>query len=106
MTANDPNAGHTLSWQIISGNTVDAFQIHSATGQISVANPVAVDFETRPIFQLTVQVTDSDAEDPLSDTAVMTMSLNDILESPPASVYRIGDHLVVHGSQGNDRIYL
>ena len=106
VTANDPDVGQTLSWQIISGNTGGAFQINAATGQITVANPFAVDFETTPVFQLTVQVTDSDAEDPLSDTAVVTISLTDIVEAPPASVFRIGDHLVVQGSQGNDTIYL
>lgn len=106
VSANDPDAGQTLTWQIIGGNTGGAFQINPATGQISVANPVAVDFESSPVFQLTVQVTDDHATDPLSDLATVTISLIDIVEAPPASVYRVGDSLVVQGSSGDDTIYV
>lgn len=106
VSANDPDAGQTLNWQIISGNTGGAFQIDPATGQISVANPVAINFETSPVFQLTVQVTDSAAADPLSDTATVTISLTDIVEAPPASVYQLGNDLIVQGSSGADTIYV
>ena len=106
VAANDPDAGQILHWQIIGGNTGGAFQINAATGQISVANPVAINFETSPVFQLTVQVTDSDVADPLSDTATVTISLTDIVEAPPASVYRRGNDLVVQGSSGDDTIYV
>ncbi len=106
VAANDPDAGQTLNWQIIGGNIGGAFQINAATGQISVANPVAVDFETSPVFQLTVQVTDSDVADPLSGTATVTISLTDIVEAPPASVYQLGNDLIVQGSSGGDTIYV
>lgn len=106
VTATDPDPGTSLSWQIVSGNTGGAFQIDPATGQISVANPAAANFETTPVFQLTVQVTDNHATDPLSDLATVTISLTDIVEAPPASVYRIGDDLIVQGSQGDDTIYV
>lgn len=106
LSANDPDAGQTLNWQITSGNTGGAFQIDAATGQISVANPVAINFETSPVFQLTVQVTDSDTVDPLSDTATVTISLTDIVEAPPASVYRLANDLIVQGSSGADTIYV
>lgn len=67
---------------------------------------MAIDFETTPVFQLTVQVTDSDAINPLSDTAIVTISLTDIVEAPPASVYRVGNDLIVQGSAGDDTVFV
>lgn len=105
ISATDPDLGQSLSYTILAGNTNGAFALNSATGQLSVANSAAVDFETNPVFQLTVQVTDN-AGDPLSDIAVVTIQLADIIEAPPASVYVLGNDLVVQGSDASDLIYI
>lgn len=102
VAASDPDAGQTLTFAIIGGNDAGAFAINPATGQISVANAAALDFETSPVFQLTVRVTDSGAP-PLSATAAVVVTLQDLAE-PPVSM--AGGNLVVTGTSGADTVYL
>jgi hypothetical protein len=73
VVASDP--GDVLTYSILSGNTGGAFAINSSTGQITVANSAAVDFETNPTFSLTVQVKD---QTNLTDTAIVTVNLNNL----------------------------
>ncbi|MFO1002763.1 MAG: cadherin domain-containing protein [Planctomycetaceae bacterium] len=105
VVASDSDVGQALSYSIVSGNTAGAFAINAATGAITVANAGALDYETNPLFQLEIQVSD-DAADSLSDTATITIELQDVVEAPPASVQMIGDDLVVQGTTGSDTIYI
>jgi hypothetical protein len=84
VSVSDPDAGDTHSYTILGGSGAGAFSIDAATGQIVVVDASALDFETNPIFTLQVQVTDSGAPG-LSDTANVTIQLNDLAESvtPP-----------------------
>ena len=59
VVASDPDAGDTLTYAITGGNTGGAFTINPSTGEITVNNSAALDFETTPSFNLTVAVTDS-----------------------------------------------
>ena len=68
-----------LTYAITGGNTNGAFTIDSVTGAITVANSSELDFETTPVFNLTVTVTDAGG---LSDSATITINLNDINETP------------------------
>lgn len=76
VAASDPD-GDTLSFQIVSGNTGGAFSINEATGQIQVANSIALDFETMPLFSLVVSATDGGG---LSSQATVIVSLSDVQE--------------------------
>ena len=81
VTAGDPDAGQTHAFVITgSGNTGGAFAINSG-GQITVANSAALDFETRPSFTLTVQVTDNGTP-AMSGTTTVTVNLTDVPEAP------------------------
>ncbi|MBI5041269.1 MAG: cadherin domain-containing protein, partial [Gammaproteobacteria bacterium] len=73
--------GNTLSYSITAGNTNNAFTINAATGQITVNNASALDFETTPSFGLTVQVQDN-GTGMLTDTATVTINLNDLNDAP------------------------
>ena len=77
VMAIDSDVGDTLTYAITAGNTGDAFTIDSATGDITVADVSDLDFETNPVFNLTVTVTD-DGEGLLSDTAAITIDLTDL----------------------------
>ncbi len=79
VAASDPDAGDSLTYSITAGNTGGAFTINAGTGEITVANSAALDFETTPVFNLTVQVEDNGA---LTDTATVTINLNDVNETP------------------------
>ncbi|HTG35326.1 MAG TPA: cadherin domain-containing protein [Thermoanaerobaculia bacterium] len=81
VTFTDPDAGQAHTFAITGGNTGGAFAIDPTTGQITVANSAALDFETTPSFSLTVQVTDNGSP-VLSGTATVTINLADISESP------------------------
>ncbi|MDB4614738.1 cadherin domain-containing protein, partial [bacterium] len=73
----DPDAGASHTFSITAGNTSGAFAIDNS-GNITVANPAAIDFETNPTFALTVQVSDG----LLTDTADITINLTDLNEAP------------------------
>jgi hypothetical protein len=81
VVANDPDAGQTLSYQILAGNPNGAFAIDANTGRISVANSAAIDFETTSVFVLSVQVTDSGMP-ALSSAAEIAINVTNVNESP------------------------
>ena len=84
VVASDPDVGDSLTFAITAGNTGTAFAIASGTGQLTVANSAALDFETTQSFALTVEVTDTGS---LSAEATMTVNLNDVVEgsnNPPS----------------------
>jgi len=72
VVATDPDQGDTLAYAITAGNTDGAFAIDTATGEVTVANSAALDYETNPSFSLTVEVTDAGG---LSDTATVTVNV-------------------------------
>jgi Raf kinase inhibitor-like YbhB/YbcL family protein len=82
VVASDADAGQTLTYAIIGGNTGDDFAIDPDAGTITVVG--ALDYETLDTYVLTVQVTDS-APSPLSTDALVTISVNDVNEAPVIS---------------------
>jgi hypothetical protein len=87
VAATDPDAGEVLSYVITAGNTGGAFAIDSATGELTVADPGALDPATTPIFNLAVEVTDSGS---LSDTATITVGQGVFFGGRAKAVFR--DH--------------
>lgn len=58
--ATDPDAGQTLTWSIVDGNTnYKAFRIDEKNGDIFVHNATFVNTRKKLEFFLTVRVTDS-----------------------------------------------
>ena len=80
VVANDQDIGDVLSYAISAGNTDGAFSI-DANGQIKVANSTALDFETNPTFNLTIEATD-DGSPSLSDTTTVIITLNNVNDAP------------------------
>jgi hypothetical protein len=81
VSATDPDAGDSLSYAITDGDPVGAFSIDATTGEITVADASQLDFETTPVFNLAVEVTDSGG---FTDTAATTVNLSDVNEAPTA----------------------
>ncbi len=81
VVASDPDAGQTLSYSIISGNTNNAFAINSSTGAITVNNSAALNYELITTFGLIVKVEDNGIGI-LNAQATMTINLTDVNESP------------------------
>lgn len=61
VSASDEDAGQALVWSIQAGNDSEAFRMGRGSGELRVRNPVAVDFEANPEFNLHVAVTDNGA---------------------------------------------
>ncbi len=76
----DPDAGDSHVYSITAGNTGSAFAIDNS-GNITVANSAALNFEITPVFTLTVLVQDQGGTG-LTDTATVTINLNDINDAP------------------------
>ncbi|KAF5029344.1 Cadherin domain protein [anaerobic digester metagenome] len=81
IVASDPDAGQTLTYTIISGNTNNAFALNPNTGALSVNNSDAIDFETNPFFNLMVRVTDN-GEGNLWAEAQIAITVIDVNEAP------------------------
>ena len=81
VIASDPDVGDTLTFSITGGNDAvvngvlqsNAFAF-GAGGQLIVNNPLALNFEYKQVFTLTVQVKDSGN---LTATATVTVNLTD-----------------------------
>ena len=71
----------TLTYTILTGNTDQAFGLNVSTGVLSVTTSTALDYETKPIFTLIVEVSDG----ALSDSATVTINLNDVYEDSTTS---------------------
>ncbi len=78
VIASDPDAGDSLSYSIMAGNSSNTFVINSTSGEITVADSNQLDYETTPAFNLTVQVTDG----VLNSTATISINLNPVNEVP------------------------
>jgi predicted GH43/DUF377 family glycosyl hydrolase len=76
VRATDPE-NNLLDFAIIDGNINETFSIYNS-GLIRVANVDSLDYESMPQFVLTVVVTER--EGPFSDTAIVTINLNDVVD--------------------------
>ena len=70
VVASDPDAGQTLAYSILSGNTNGAFAINASTGVHSIATNAAVIVD----FALVVKVKDN-GEGNLSRQATITINI-------------------------------
>ncbi len=74
VAASDPDAGQTLTYSILSGNTSSAFAINASTGALAVASSAALNISTNPSFSLVVKVIDNGSP-ALSSQATITINL-------------------------------
>ncbi|MBC8289147.1 MAG: cadherin domain-containing protein, partial [Planctomycetes bacterium] len=82
VQATDLNTTDHLQYEILEGNTGGAFAINNETGQLTVANSSALNFETNPVFELSVRVTDNAPEFVRSSTVqTIRVELTDVSEA-------------------------
>lgn len=74
------DADSPVTFAITGGNTNNVFAINQHTGQITVNNASALDFERNPVFNLTVAVTDDASA---TDTATVTIDVTNVAPSTP-----------------------
>lgn len=81
VLASDPNAGQSIAFTIVGGNTNNAFSLNASSGIITVANSQALNFESSPVFSLTVRATDNGAGN-LYAQATIAINLLNVNENP------------------------
>lgn len=81
VVASDPDAGQSRTFAITAGNTNNAFSINPTTGVITVSNTAALNYESTPIFNLTVTVTDNGTP-AKSASAAVRVNLTNVNEPP------------------------
>ncbi len=79
--ASDPDVGQTLKYAIVGGNIGNAFAINANTGVITVNNSAALDFESRPTFDLQVSATDTGTP-ALTTTATLKVNVQNGNDAP------------------------
>lgn len=72
ITASDPESG-ALTFAIAGGNTGTAFALDGNTGELSISDMTAIDFETAISFNLNVEVSDGT----LSTNALVVVNITD-----------------------------
>ena len=77
------NDTDSVAFSITAGNTGGAFAINSSTGEITVNDTSAIDYESSTSFNLTVQVTDDGGT--TTDDATVTVNVTDVNEAPTAT---------------------
>ncbi|MEM9273667.1 MAG: LamG-like jellyroll fold domain-containing protein [Cyanobacteria bacterium P01_F01_bin.143] len=75
----DSGGSAIAEYNILSGDDNNGFAIDNQSGDILVNNAAVFDFETTSSFSLEVQIDDSQG---LQDTAIITVDLNDINDTP------------------------
>jgi hypothetical protein len=81
VLATDSDPGQSVTYAITDGNTSGAFRIDAGTGEITVADHTALDFEATPAFRLTVTATDNGTP-PSSSSAVVIVFVDDGNDAP------------------------
>ncbi|MES2788344.1 MAG: ELWxxDGT repeat protein [Planctomycetota bacterium] len=82
LNASDLDGGQSLTYEIRSGNTSNAFALNATTGQIVVSNATALSSNTQ--FSLTVRVTDNGSPSGYTD-AVITIGAAPANQAPTIS---------------------
>lgn len=94
--------GDQLAFAIISGNSNNAFLLSSSTGELLVTNSEALDFESTPIFELLVSVSDGS----FTETAIVSIELEDVEEGSVLAAADEGDALRIYPNPTRDYFFL
>ena len=80
IVATDPDAGQTLTYEIISGNDLGIFTLAN-DGKLTVANNTNLDYEQHQSITLKIKVTDNGSP-ALSAEANITINITNVNEAP------------------------
>lgn len=88
VAARNDHGNSVLSWSIVSGNSGGVFEIDEASGEIRVADPAALNFESLSTrwddpasFELLVWITD-EGNAALNETIRVVVTIGDVNEAP------------------------
>ncbi len=79
VIGSDVDAGDVLTYSITGGTGAGVFALNSSTGEITLINVAANNYELNSSFTLDVEVVDSGG---LTDTKTITINVNDMNDTP------------------------
>ena len=85
----DTGDDNSLNFSIAAGNTGNAFAIDSASGEITVNDTSAIDFEVSPSFGLTVLVIDDTGN---SSAATVTINVSDVEPAISSQAFSVAEN--------------
>ncbi len=97
ITATDVNIGDTLTYTL-SGTDAATFDIDSTTGQLTTK--VALDYETKNTYSVTLTVSDSIA----TDTIGVTINILNVNEAPVFAAGSLTTHTVAENTAAGENI--
>lgn len=80
-TDQDPGQAGTFLFSIVGGNTDNTFEINANSGVVSIRDNAGLDFETNPVFNLTIRATDGGNPTGIGE-ANLEVQLGDVNEAP------------------------
>ncbi|MCP5071244.1 MAG: tandem-95 repeat protein, partial [bacterium] len=102
VAASDPDLADSLAFGIVSGNVGGAFAIDPISGDLFVANPAALDFETAPAILLVVEAEDLAGARTTATVTVNVANLNEAiaLTGPSGLKVDAGSSVVLSTASG------
>ncbi len=88
IAASDPE-GDSLTYSLATGGDSNQFAISSSSGQLTVAAGASLDYESKPVLEVTLQVSDEKDADENQDAAIddtITVTINLINIDEPGEV--------------------
>jgi hypothetical protein len=87
VIATDPDSDQLLSYEILSGNTSNAFNINASTGILSVANSTYLQNNDQFLLEVTVRDNHQQSK---SDTGLVIINVNHVVRTvPKTNIYYI-----------------
>lgn len=83
VNARDADVGDTLTYSITGGSGSALFAVNSSTGQITVTNPAAINYESATSYTLDMRVQDIGG---LFNTRTITINISDVNETPVLNI--------------------
>lgn len=83
IEAHDLDEEGALKFDIVGGNTDNAFTLEQSSGELRVNNAAALDYEKIQSIDLKVRVSDSHPDEPMESSATVKIILNDLNEFAP-----------------------
>jgi PKD repeat protein len=84
LEGSDIDVGSVLKYKIISGNSNNAIKLDSLSGDMTVANPLALIYDLTAKLNIVVGVTDNDKTNPKTANANVVINLTKVNHAPIA----------------------
>ncbi|MEZ6122869.1 MAG: cadherin domain-containing protein [Planctomycetaceae bacterium] len=87
------SVGSLQNWTITGGNTDGIFAINSATGELTIVSTTNLNFETTPLYSITVRATSQDGSTTTQDYTITVNDLDEFDVTPIVDTNAAADNI-------------